>query len=153
MAQECNSVVCGVYDVCGARVASWSGLVNFGCSECSEIWAIRIAFTKCKFPDIPYTPVSEWFRMNLGLVDDPGTPIPKGREPKKSRSHRQEANDVEMAIEAEFKHMDDDMEAVHGQENAVNVEVNNLINEVVNEVVNLGEHGVDTMESIMGLIT
>ena len=38
MTQECNSEVCGMYDVCGARVASQSGLVKSGCSERSEIW-------------------------------------------------------------------------------------------------------------------
>ena len=45
--------------------------------------------------------------------------------------------------------MDDSMEAVHGQENPRNVEVNSMINEVVNKVVNLSEHWVDTMESRM----
>jgi len=105
---------------------------------------IGIAFTKCKVLYILYTPVPDWFRKNSRLVDEPGMPIPDGREPKKSRNHKRPANDVKMAIEEAFEHMDEGMEA--------NVEINNLINEVVNEAMNdvhLGELGADTMESRM----
>ena len=144
MAQECNYEVGGVYDICGARVASETRLVKSGCSAWSEIWGLGPAFTKCTVPDIPYTPVPEWFRKNPGLVDEPGTPILDGRTPKKPRHRKRPANDVEMAIEEAFEHMDESMEA--------NIEVNNLINEVVNEVVNeanLGGRGADSMESIL----
>ena len=48
-------------------------------------------------------------------MNEPGTPIPGGWEPKKPRRHRRAANDVEMAIEEAFEHMDDGMEVVHGQ--------------------------------------
>ena len=105
----------------------WSSLIVL---HGQKFGGIGIALTKCTVPDIPYTPVPEWFRKNHELVDEPGTPIPEGRTPKKPRQRKRQANDVEMAIEEAFEHMDEGMEA--------NVEINNLINEVVNEV-NLGE--------------
>ena len=137
-----KSVACMMYAEHVLRVrVDWSSL---GALHGQKFGGIGIAFTKCTVPDIPYTPVPEWFRRNPRLVDEPGAPIPEGREPKKPRNRKRPANDVEMAIEEAFEHMDEGMEA--------NVEVNNLINEVVNEAlneVNLGEFGPDPMESRM----
>jgi hypothetical protein len=133
-----KSVACMMYAKHVLRVwVDWSSL---GALHGQKFGGIGIAFTKCTVPDISYTPVPEWFRRNPRLVDEHGTPIPEGREPKKPRHRKRPANDVEMAIEETFEHMDEGMEA--------NVEVNNLINKVVNEV-NLGELGADTMKSRM----
>ena len=82
--------------------------------------------------------------MNHKLMDEPETPIPEGREPKKPRRLRRANNDVEMVIEEAFANMDDGMEAREVQENRANIEINNLINKV-----NLGELGANTMESRM----
>jgi hypothetical protein len=48
-----------MYDVCGAHVANYSGLVKFGCSEREQIGGIGAVYTKCTVSDIPYTPVPE----------------------------------------------------------------------------------------------
>ena len=41
MAKERNSEVSGMYDVCGARVTSYSGLLKSGCSKQEAIWGYR----------------------------------------------------------------------------------------------------------------
>ena len=41
MSKERNSKVSGMYDVCGARVASQSGLVKSGYSKQEKIWEFR----------------------------------------------------------------------------------------------------------------
>jgi hypothetical protein len=120
---------------------AWSSLGDLHGHKFGDI---GITFIKCTVSNIPYTPFPEWLKRNLRLVDESGTPIPDGREPKKPRNRKRPANDMEMAIEEAFEHMDEGMEA--------NVEVNNLINVVVNEAlnkVNFGELRADTMESRM----
>ena len=140
-----KSVACMMYaeHVLHVRV-DWSTL---GALNAQKFGGIGTALTKCTVPDIPYTPVPEWFRTNPRLVDDPGAPIPEGREPRNPRNRRRPgaAQNVLMAIGEAYDHVDDDMEAVHGEENAGHVEVDNMINEVVNP----GEHGVDTVERRM----
>jgi hypothetical protein len=86
-------------------------LSSLGVLHGQKFGGIGIAFTKCTVPDIPYTPVPEWFKKNPRLVDEPGVPIPDDREPKKPRNRKRPANDVEMAIEEAFEHMDEGMEA------------------------------------------
>jgi hypothetical protein len=109
---------------------------------------LRIAYTKCTFLDILYTPVPEWFRRNPKLVDEFGFPIPEGREPKKIRHVSRTDNKMETVMGEADANMDDDRDDMNDQENRAEVKVNNLINEVVTEV-NLGEFGGDTMESKM----
>jgi hypothetical protein len=135
-----KSVACMMYAEHVLRVrVDWSSL---GALHDQKFGGIGIAFTKCTVPDIPYTPVPDWFKKNPRLVDEPGVPIPDDREPKKPRNRKRPANDVEMAIEEAFEHMDEGMEA--------NVEVvNNVINEVVNNALNVVNLGADTMESRM----
>lgn len=139
-----KSVACMMYAEHVLRVrVDWSSL---GALHDQKFGGIGIAFTKCTVPDIPYTPVPEWFRKNPKLVDEPGAPIPEGREPKKPRTRKRPANDVEMAIEEAFEHMDEE-----GMEVNVDV-VNELVNQVVNEAlneVNPDQLGADTMESRM----
>ena len=78
---------------------------------------IGIAFTKYTVPDISYIPVTEWFRENSRLVDDPSTPIPDGWEPKKPR-HSCRANDDMETVSAEVvATMEDGMEDTVNQEN------------------------------------
>ena len=107
---------------------------------------IGIAFIKCAVPDIPYAPVLEWSRTNPGLVDESGTPILEGREPKRPRRLGRADNDMEMVIEDAFASMNDGMDDMEDQKNIAEVDVYNLVNEVVNEV-NLGELEADTIES------
>ena len=133
-----KSVACMMYAEHVLRVrVDWASLDAL---NAQKFGGIGFAFTKCTVSDISYTPVPEWFRRNPRLVDEPGTPMPEGREPKKPRCRGRATNDVEMTIEEAFANMDDGIEAMEVQENMANVVVNNLINEVVNEV-NLGKLG------------
>jgi len=137
-----KSVACMMYAEHVLRVrVDWSSIAAL---QGLKFGGLGPAYTKCTVPDIPYTPVPEWFRKNPKLVDEPGTPIPEGRTPKKPRHRKVTSNDVEMAIAEAFEHMDEGTEA--------NIEVNNVINEVVHGVVNevnLGGRGADSMESIL----
>ena len=142
-----KSVACMMYAEHVLRIrVDWS---TMGALDAQKFGAIGVTFIKYKVPDIPHTPVPEWFRRNHGLVDLSWDPNSRGSGTKKPRSRRRAANDVVMAIEEAFEHMDNGMEVVHNQENMGHVEVNNLINEMVNEVVNLCEHEVDTMDNRM----
>jgi hypothetical protein len=67
---------------------------------------IGIAFTKCTVPNIPYTLFFEWFRRNIKLVDEPGTPFPEGRESKRPRRLGRATNDMKMVIEEAFTNID-----------------------------------------------
>jgi hypothetical protein len=77
-------------------------------------------------------------------VDEPGGPIPEGREPKRKRHVGSTDNDMETVMGEADANIDD----MNDQEMRTGVEVNNLINEVVTEV-NLGEFGGNIMESKM----
>jgi hypothetical protein len=88
-----KSVACMMYAEHVLRVrVDWSSL---GALTEKKFGGIGIAFTKCTVPDIPYIPVPEWFRENSGLVDDPSTPVPNGREPKRPRHSCRAENDIE----------------------------------------------------------
>ena len=88
-------------------------------------------------------------------MDEPGTPLPEGWEPKRACHMPQAENDMDMVIGEAFANMDEDMEDMEDEvdkaEMAVQVDraeekVNNLIYGVVNEV-NLGAIEADMMES------
>ena len=83
MAQECNSKVSGMYDVCGARVAVKVDWSNLGALNEKKFKDIGFAVTKCAVPNIPYTPVPEWFKRNPKLVDEHGFQIQKVGNQKK----------------------------------------------------------------------
>jgi hypothetical protein len=141
-----KSVTCMMYAEHVLRVrVDWSSL---GALNEKKFGGIGIAFTKCTVPDISYIPVPEWFRENSRLVDDPRTPVPDGREPKRPRHSCRADNDIETVSGEVVANMEDGMEDTVNQENIIEVEVNNLINEVGNEV-NLGELGGDTLERKM----
>ena len=144
--QILKSVACMMYVEHVLRVrVDWSSL---GPLNEKKFGGIGIAFTKCTVPDIPYIPVPEWFRENSRLVDDPSTPIPDGRKPKRSRHSCRADNDMETISMEVVATMEDGMKDTVNQENIAKIEVNNLINEVGNEV-NLDELGEDTLESKM----
>jgi hypothetical protein len=90
----------------------WSSL---GTLNEKKFGDIEIIFIKWTVRDIPYTPVPEWSRRNPKLVDEPGTLIPEGREPKKLRLGRAD-NDMETVFEEAFANMDDDIEDMEDQE-------------------------------------
>ena len=58
---------------------------------------------------IPYSPVPEWFRANPGLYDEPGQPLPMGREQWASKWRRNDAREndtMDMTIEEAFDTME-----------------------------------------------
>jgi hypothetical protein len=49
--------------------------LSLGALKERKFGGIGEAYNKYTVPDIPYTPVPEWFKTNPKLVDEPGTPI------------------------------------------------------------------------------
>ena len=72
--------------------------------------SIGDALSKCQGVDIPYSPLPQWFRKNLKLLDDPGCALPKGWEPKRPRLRRTTENDMDMTLGKAFATMDMDVD-------------------------------------------
>ena len=95
MAQECNSKVHSIYDVCKTCVENESGLVN---SSAGKFGFVGDALSKCQYVDIPYCLVLQCVRESLKLVDEPGCPLSAGQEPKRPCLRRTAENDMDMTL-------------------------------------------------------
>ena len=67
------------------------------------------ALSKCEDVDIPYSPLLQWFRENLKLLDEPRCTLLEGQEPKRPCLRRTTKNDMDMILEEAFAIMDMDV--------------------------------------------
>ena len=91
--------------VLGVRV-DWSTLRSTN----KSIRQIRDALSKKKPMDILYSLVLDWFRQNPKLVDEPRSPLPLDKIPKKPRWRLALQNAINIALQEVFKAMEVDEE-------------------------------------------